>query len=371
MSTIPLTLIEGSMAMPRARPLAQLPPPFGLDWKLLPPGYCIRVEIKALYAAVLRTFCLNDAAIRSMCKWLPLRQRGVDPVRNVEGVDRVAASVQVTRALPDATSAGGVAQVAAGHVEPSGDSRLWMGLAGGACALSGVAVLAWIAAGHVAHRHAAPLQNARVEGALFAGNISADAAIASRSAGVSHEAKQNASARSSSVAEFSDPRAATFPGSAVAASSVSAQRAPLKTSPASRDKYARQVRASRLNSLQRQEAKHDEIRHAPRRLSPRPEAAAMPRIVPLPGAVAHATPRPSAAGTYSPLAPSRLGTDEYANVSMFAGTHLHDIAPQVTNALRQASAASSANSTGKTSGTDWSNHMSQRRVTEMPDQFVK
>lgn len=66
-TTIPLTLIEGSMALPRLRPLGHLPAPFGRDWALLPPGYSLRAELKALYAAVLRTFCLNAETIRALC----------------------------------------------------------------------------------------------------------------------------------------------------------------------------------------------------------------------------------------------------------------------------------------------------------------
>jgi hypothetical protein len=69
-TTIPLTLIEGSMALPSLAPLGRLlPPPFGRDWALLPPGYSLRAELKALYAAVLRTFCLNAETIRALCQW--------------------------------------------------------------------------------------------------------------------------------------------------------------------------------------------------------------------------------------------------------------------------------------------------------------
>src|ERR1700744_3117835 len=49
MSTIPLTLIEGAIAMPRLRPLRYVPTSFGRDWALLPPARNWRAELKALY----------------------------------------------------------------------------------------------------------------------------------------------------------------------------------------------------------------------------------------------------------------------------------------------------------------------------------
>ncbi len=68
-TTIPFTLIEGAMALPSLRPLGQISRSFGREWSLLPPNVSFRVGTEALYAAVLRTFCLSSDAIRSMCKW--------------------------------------------------------------------------------------------------------------------------------------------------------------------------------------------------------------------------------------------------------------------------------------------------------------
>jgi hypothetical protein len=64
MSTIPLTLVEGAIAMPRLRPLRLVPTSFGRDWALRPPARNWRAEIKALYAAVLHTFCLTDQVLQ-------------------------------------------------------------------------------------------------------------------------------------------------------------------------------------------------------------------------------------------------------------------------------------------------------------------
>jgi hypothetical protein len=55
--------------------------------------------------------------------------------------------------------------------------------------------------------------------------------------------------------------------------------------------------------------------------------------------------------------------DEDASMTLSAGTHLRNTAPP-------ARPASSINPSA-IGGTEWINHMSQRRVTEVPDQFTK
>jgi hypothetical protein len=88
----------------------------------------------------------------------------------------------------------------------------------------------------------------------------------------------------------------------------------------------------------------------------------LPRVA-IPASASQVSPKPSAAGPYSPPAPTRLGVDEYDAVTMSAATHLRDIAPP--------SRPASSNNPSRTSGTEWMNRMSQRRVTEIPDQFTK
>jgi hypothetical protein len=57
------------------------------------------------------------------------------------------------------------------------------------------------------------------------------------------------------------------------------------------------------------------------------------------------------------------GIDEYVSMTTSAGTHLRDIAPPSRS-------AASADSPG-IGGTEWTRHLSQRRVTENPDQFAR
>ncbi len=105
-TTIPFTLIEGAMALPSLRPLGQISRSFGREWSLLPPNVSFRVELKALYAAVLRTFCLSSDAIRSMCKWEPRRKPPeAAPATNTLPPDAIAHSVQFLTDAPSGRSA--------------------------------------------------------------------------------------------------------------------------------------------------------------------------------------------------------------------------------------------------------------------------
>ena len=66
MSTIsPFVRIEGSIKQPRSRAADSFPPPFGAEWALLSPEGSLRADLSAL----LRTFCLHDETIWSMCHW--------------------------------------------------------------------------------------------------------------------------------------------------------------------------------------------------------------------------------------------------------------------------------------------------------------
>jgi hypothetical protein len=156
-TTIPLTLIEGSMALPSLSPLGRLlPPPFGRDWALLPPGHSLRAELKALYAAVLRTFCLDADTIRALCQWESWRL----PPAASSGFTSPASSTTVfdtpaDESLRTSAKAAPFSPVSAPPVpgSPRGGSLHWRALAGGACALGGAAMLAWIGFGHLAQRH--------------------------------------------------------------------------------------------------------------------------------------------------------------------------------------------------------------------------
>jgi len=76
--------------------------------------------------------------------------------------------------------------------------------------------------------------------------------------------------------------------------------------------------------------------------------------------------KPSVAGSYSPLASSPLGTDDYASVDIRA----HALASGGARQSQEAQPPSSANASAD-NGQQWINRLSQRRVTEVPDQFIR
>src|SRR4051812_4243371 len=157
MSTIPLTFVEGSIALPRARPLDHLPAPFGRDWALLPPGHSWRVELQALYAAMLHTFCMSNKTILSLCRWVPLSAgRGAAPVCAAAATREPILEPpprHVAQALAETTLLPAVERPALGTVSRRAPPHAGV-LAGGVCALSGAAMLAWIAFTHLSHRPA-------------------------------------------------------------------------------------------------------------------------------------------------------------------------------------------------------------------------
>lgn len=366
MLTVPLTLIEGAIAMPRVRPLDRLPTSFGRDWALLPPGHSWRTELKALYAAMLRTFCMSDKAILSICKWVPLNARHAASAAETSAAASQGATVFHS---PVETAAPGVGETAAPVVEgpvfvsmSRGARPHWGALAGGACALSGAAMLAWIAFAHLTHRHAIdtvspadtmtanrdaqPVQPRAPDVATAPGPVVGEVKTRTRNAASAREA--SAAASMPTYARAPAPTKATAASRVAGNDTVSRHRHTLReTSDSTREKTRRHLaRSTTANSLPHVAAMADD----------------MPRIA-VPSSVQRTLPRPSAAGRYSPLAPAQLGTDEYAGVTTFAATYLRDIALPSRPATSNHAAAGN--------GTEWMNHMSQRRVTEVPDQFVK
>jgi hypothetical protein len=393
-TTIPLTLIEGSMALPSLAPLGRLlPPPFGRDWALLPPGYSLRAELKALYAAVLRTFCLNAETIRALCQW---ESRRLPPTAS-SGLTSAAPSTTVfdtpvDESLRMSTEAAPFSPVSvpAAPASPRGAPLHWGALAGGACALGGAAMLAWVAFDHLAQRHTIsdvkPAAKAPVrQEAQLAPRHSFDAAAVANATANNRAAVLAPSAASSPVyvagASGSTPAPASpeiLPNTLAAAplrdftaSPATKIVTPVNATPA-RATAGKNV--SRRQDKQRKDAanRYERSNHRSQLTIATRLAPQLPRTSPMnaevsqiavPAIVQRTTPAPSSAGPYSPLAPSQLGTGEYASMTTSAATHLRNIAPPPRP-------ASSINPPG-TSGTEWINHMSQRRVTEVPDQFTK
>jgi hypothetical protein len=390
MSTIPFTLIQGSLALPRLRPLAQLPTPFGRDWSLLPPGYSVRAELRALYAAMLRTFCLSDEAMRALCNWRPLRGSSLEDGGPEETVVASAMAQAAALDLPPRPIAAPLFETVRvpRKPAPAKGTSPWLGMAGGVCALSGAAVLAWIAAGHVGHGR---VENggASAPGAVSASpaNVTAPAvthdssvAPAVPSATEAHVAQQSSQRVAPSAPDFStaaprvSPSVSAGSGSAVvrmppALPPAQALRGAVQSSagvssgPAPHAAPARTDTAGKSAGLNKKAAG---ARHHAAPASVKPARRAVASAVAFDHVPAHGTARPSSAGAYSPLAPSRLGVDEYAGITMSAATPVQRLAPPARVTPRVAPSAATSQST---SATEWSNHMSQRRVTEVPDQF--
>ncbi|MCX4170794.1 MULTISPECIES: hypothetical protein [Paraburkholderia] len=349
-TTIPLTLIEGSMALPSLSPLGRLlPPPFGRDWALLPPGHSLRAELKALYAAVLRTFCLDADTIRALCQWESWRL----PPAVSSGFTSPASSTTVFDTPADESLRTSAEAVPFSPVpaSPRGGSLHWRALAGGACALGGAAMLAWIGFGHLAQRHT--ISDAKPAGkvpirqeAQSANRHSPDAAVTPYAVADTRPAVIAPSA----TTEIVTPVTAT-PARAIAGQNLSRRRDKLRES--APNQYKRSGRSSQTTIAMQSLAQVSRIS---------PTNYEVPQI-PLSANPQRASPKPSSAGAYSPLAPSQLGTDEYGSMTLSARTHLRDIAPP--------SRPASTINPPETGGTEWINHVSQRRVTEVPDEFAK
>lgn len=317
MSTIsPFVRIEGSISQPRSAAAGSFPPPFGAEWSLLAPDGSMRADLSAL----LRTFCLHDETMWSMCHWSSTWP-GQPAVRGVEQLAPVAMPAGESRSgsaqAPSATA--GESKLSRGGGIPRG------GYIAGACVLGGAAILAWTAVGYLQQRTAPP----RVETAqhtLPASDLSASTAPAD----AGHEEPI--------------PLLPPLPG--------------LPGLDVTRHTHSHMTQTG--HSVHR---KHHPAGSQTLKVTRHGRTAAASteahRVASL---AAHRRPlaRPSTAGGYSPFAPARLGSDEYASVTM------------PTEARPPgATLASPSVVKSNVSGTEWMNHISQRRVTEVPDDFVK
>lgn len=514
MSTIPFTLIEGAMALPRSRPLNHLPAPFGSEWVLLPPNISFRRELRALYAAVLRTFCLGVEEMRALSSWASKQKTAMaaplDPASDAGitgvGVDGGAADGMARTAV--AVEAGGVDSVVAASVAPAFATSIgvgqdearpaWRGvqtpspatvpspiqrtpngtpfpltmLAGGACAIGGAAVLAWLALGHSAHRQTV-VERSTPEGVSQSGSLKnsqsvsqgglrqgSEQSAAQRSATAATPATSTSAAARNVVVVQPSARIAASPQTSAQAPQIAAQETtsaaaqrrlptvvadtvPSKPAASStsvtlatqaatttaatsrvgsdaaprRDRRAdtqystraathretsqalAQTDAQAAHDLAYAPSHHSSSQHSTSSRASNVTSQSTPsrasNVASLPtssrasnaasqstssrasnvasqptstlAAVDRAGARPSAAGEYSPLAPSMLGNDEYASVTMSAGTHLRGMAA----GSRAGTEAAASTTPIDTNSTEWMNRMSQRRVTDIPDQFSK
>lgn len=353
MSTIPLTLIEGAMALPSLRPLDALPAPFGRDWALRPPGHSLRAELKALYAAMLRTFCLSEETMLSLGKWDAWerwRAEAADgrdePAPADEGAAERAQS-ELARTPADRVGAA----MSSNTLKGAASTHRRM-IAGGACALGGAAVLTWLAFGHLTHRH---LENRSLRSDVVAANAG------SRAAG-SLDGLARAPRADSMDAVDGQPASPDYGASGSVSVSVPT---------GATDSPAHQVMSSQSPSLRRNGladvgSNPSQVlasRHGLRGRSSATTITASPARHP------QKTTRASAAGPYSALASSRAADSDYANITLSAGTHL----PGMTTASRAARVTSPVErfKPSNSVGTEWVDGLTQRRITETPEQFLK
>ncbi|MEX3933024.1 hypothetical protein AB4Y32_14670 [Paraburkholderia phymatum] len=370
--------------MPRLRPLELVSRSIGREWSLLPPNISLRKELKVLYTAMMRTFCLNAAAIRAMCRWDPQTLRRQPAARSAPAAAPSSSAIPLDLRDPARSF--------------KRKDRQWNTIAGGACAISGAAVIAWLVAsqqrqapaptlaaapdvtlnarathvdddpatsehlrtGKVARSTEAPIAWNRARGDLNArssremalqGTDKPGASLAN--AGRFNVGNRAASERAFPVARRSvDANANASPGHAADRSGT--------------DRIA--LAASRKHSTKRERdaiidagthrAPHSTIRSLD--AEPRYGWRSQPdaRRHSTHGTLHRMRPQPSTAGTYSPFAPSPRANSDYASVTMSAG--MRGIAPAVI-----------ARGHVDTDSTEWMNHISQRRVTEIPDRFSK
>lgn len=368
MSTPELTLIAGATAMPRVRPLEMVSRSIGLEWSLLPPNISFRAELKVLYTAMLRTFCVNAAAIFSMCRWDPqtLHRQPAALLRGAVPLD----FLQPTRA-------------------PERTNSQWNAIAGVACAFGGAAAIAWLARSqqpqtptptlaaaptatlnaHAAHVDANPAasqaRSAEAQAPIAwnraRGDLRARASEATAAAPAAEKPDVSTSP-AANAGRFAPGNAAVSERAfAVARRAVDAHAS---VPPGAADPFA--LDASRQHSTKRE---RDAITRTGTHRAPHPAVRSLdagPRDswrsqsdayrYPTHGSLHRVHPRPSMAGAYSPFAPSPRANSDYASVSLSAG--MRDIAP-----------GSIARGHVDTNSTEWMNDMSQRRVTEIPDRF--
>ena len=148
MSTFPFVQVQGALALPHIRPLARLPVSFGREWALTPPHSSLRAELRALYAAILRTVRLSAEAFRAAARWdtchipAPQSHRPVAaPIGSQTDCWPTASRAAYAVSSPPASL---------GQKPPVEQHRL----AGGAVAIGGAALLAWIVASHAPHEAA-------------------------------------------------------------------------------------------------------------------------------------------------------------------------------------------------------------------------
>lgn len=379
MLNFPFIQVEGSIALPRLRPLDQIPASFGREWMLTPPHFSLRAEIRALYAALMRTVCLSGEAFREVCRWD--LQRRLFPAPSAAPVrPRATLKASWPPAKAKAPPHVDVAHPPLPRHEPAPGAHR---LAGGACAIGGAALLAWIVASHTPHSthdaatavDASPIRNADDSASQRLANTraahertSTATATAATTGAVASASQANQTA---AAAQRSSQRTASATASAAVGASAAHPSAtgpdyaaanhpstPLRAALSGRAGKTAEGRAHKNRESARDRASRERIVGAPRIENSRHAAHSFgPQHAAPPVTTHRATGMYSEANSYSPRQPGVRQDDEYASIVTYASTH---------TAARPATRPSVP-----VDSTEWVNHLSQRRVTEIPDRFGK
>ncbi|MGF6813658.1 hypothetical protein OKW33_000464 [Paraburkholderia atlantica] len=323
MTSTPLTLIEGAFALPPLRPLDHPSEPFGRDWALLPDAQRSRAGPDSLYAALLRTVCIGHQQLLSYGQRV-----SIDGARS--GVKRPAEALvaDATRHAGEAANTATVTRPAMQRKVPQGPMRIALKarspriaqrrsvwnrrtVAASAVVIGCVAVLVWWTVDQ-------PLAPWHMTSDMLK---SAQALMPRRDAPVIAEAVTPA------------PVLPPLPVDVAAAASTRMAALPERTT-------SRNVRTPR-------DAIHSSVAHRALRAQTRP----------LP-----VNRRAANESSHEARNRARFDKDEYADVTTFAMMSLLDAAPRPRSTVSNDRPVNS---------TEWMDHISQRRVTEIPEQFAQ
>ncbi|MDR7004613.1 hypothetical protein J2W46_001493 [Paraburkholderia strydomiana] len=395
MPTTPLTIIDGAMALPRSRPFNDVPAPFGRGWTLLAPSHRLDKGLHGLYGAVLKTFDLRDQPIRSFCRWvapnypitdasaaammglamgaripeavgeheadaLPLRG-GLPPGHSV-----LANSLAAPEASPFQHAFAPVKARVAGPAARAPHLPRWA-LAGGACALSGAALLAWTAFGHVdvrGPRNGNPTK--RTDIAVVERQSPAAQILRRDTVDVSNRVAEIANmsgASAVSVRQHAQTASASGMARTVAPGNLTLH--PPTTASIETHRSATIVRTRSPVAVRKDGDRRALYGHRPTAdaVNHRRHAVDSASTIATSAPVTRMFVKPSVAGSYSPPVPTQPDTSDYTFVDMSASIR-HGSSTQ------QAQQAPSANLDGS-AGQQWSARLTHRRVTEAPDQFIR
>ena len=370
MSTFPFVQVEGALALPHIRPLARLPASFGREWALTPSQFSLRTELRALYAAIMRTVCLSAEAFRAAVGWGNDQSPAPRPPRPVAAPVAPPASVgSVARETASRPPAGRAANARSAseasrnptpkHTPPFEQSKL----TGGAIAIGGAALLAWIVASNAPHDtpgatgNATPRPNASTRQDTSQRLADAHALHENVTSGTkdltSHSAQAPASvtiqAPHATVVDTRKPSQAVAPARTTVDFGARAQTQPAASARLIQREARSHERAVKRSGAQRVAQRGTTPHRDVRTFAPYREAGPV---------TSHRTHGAySEAQRYSPRQSGPNPADEYASILSYAKTY--------------APARASNSPATPVDSTEWVNHVSQRRITEVPDRFAK